>query len=320
MGRALRGNPKMMMKLTSWIMVIFILVGVMYLFYWDYKTQALNLVHAFAASLWLNCLITMVMALRSRLLSHNKIPFVTALKANGLALTGLWVIPARLSEFVKPFYFEKFADYPKTAGFALTVKERVLDLFGFVVVAMLACGFVVIGQTMEASLQSDIMIQLLIVIGIFLTACVGMFLLPIMIKHISVLRRFEAFSNALRGDGFYNNTIQMILALVIWAGSVVLLCLFYIFSGLPDLSIPEMATVFVVSTLGLLVTVTPAGIGTHEAAVVGILHYYGVGLGDALAFAIAFRFCWMASPTAIGVYVLMKDGVNFVKGVQNAQR
>lgn len=319
MGEALRGDINMIVKITSWVMVAVMAVAIGYLIYWDARTPQLNLLGAFAAALWLNALITCAMGLRSYLLSHRRIPYLTALKANGVTLTGLWIIPARMSEFIKPFYFKHYADYPKQKGFALTVKERVWDLFGFAIIIGLAAGFLVLERELGADIQSNIMSQLSMTVGVFCMAVIGLLILPTLTRKISLLHRFQDFADSLRGDGVAYNVTQALLALFLWAGSALLLVIFYSHSGLPELTIAQMTMVFVISTLGLLMTLTPAGIGTHEAAVVGILSHYGVAVGDALAFAIAFRFCWMASPTIIGLYALVKDGSIFLKEVRDAQ-
>lgn len=66
--------------------------------------------------------------------------------------------------------------------------------------------------------------------------------------------------------------------------------------------------VFLAATLGLIVTVTPGGLGTYEAAIIAILAQFDVEWEGALAFAIGTRFCWMAIPLGMGLWALIADG------------
>lgn len=87
--------------------------------------------------------------------------------------------------------------------------------------------------------------------------------------------------------------------------------IFYVFyntSGLPELSLFQVLMVFLVATLGLVVTITPGGLGTYEAATVAVLTQFGVNWEGALAFAIGSRLCWMAIPIALGLVAILNGG------------
>ena len=68
-----------------------------------------------------------------------------------------------------------------------------------------------------------------------------------------------------------------------------------------------------VSSLGLVITVTPAGLGTYEAALVAVLGGYDISIQDGIAFAICFRLSWMLLPSLIGLWVVMQEGIDALR-------
>lgn len=297
------GLPDMKRTALLIMMVVLTLSALAYLLWWDSQNASVHFLSAFLMTQPLLLGVFALIAWRSRLLSHGQISWPISVRANGLVYLGMWLVPARLSEFLKPFYFKKQTALPYADGLALTVKERVWDVVGFGSICVIG-AFVAFDQV----LFDDMIIR---VSGVFVLAVLsfyGLYVLPFIIRAIPFLKRFETFARALASDSWRDRLIQFVLSLTLWVGSLGLMVIFYGYSGLPTLSFMQLLVLFLVASLGLAVTVTPAGVGTYEAAIIAVLANYNVPFADALAFAIGFRFSWMAVPTLLGGYALIRDG------------
>lgn len=292
-----------MKKAVPIIISLILLIGLVYLIRWDIQHPEISFFYAFLTAQILSALVVGLVGLRGYILAQRKITYLLALRANGLALMTSFFLPARLGELGKPLYFKKLNDLPQSEGLAIVVKERVWDLVGFVCLLMLVPSVAYVSPYDDQVGQA-----LWIVTALGIIAFFGMLMLPRFIKAIPFFRRFEDYAEAMKQDSWWENVIQLILSVIIWAASLLLFIVFYNSTGLPDLSVFELGLVFLLSTLGLIVTVTPGGLGTYEAVIVSALTGLGIDWDSALTFAIGFRFCWMAIPLIMGSWAIIKDG------------
>lgn len=274
-------------------------------------TQGTEFVWAFFITQPIIIMMTLVFTWRSFVLSRGQVSPLQAFKANSLVYLGMWLVPARMSEMIKPFYFKKTSKLPQQQGWALVVKERVWDLFGFACTSLLTFGLL-----MDRWAGDSLGVRVIMLVGVTLIILAVFFILPRVIHLIPILNRFDEFAKALKKATPFEHATQACTALLLWFLSIAMITIYYHFSGLPPLPVADLMLIFMVSSLGLVVTVTPAGLGTYEAALVAILASYGIGLGEAVAFAIGFRLCWMLVPSLIGVWVILRDGVNYLEGLK----
>ena len=299
----MRGASAMKQKITASLMAVFVICAGMYLFWYDRQNEATDFLIAYVAAQPVLVLILMVFTWRSVTLSRRQVSYPVSLRANALVYLGMWLVPARLSELIKPFYFKRRSGLPQQQGWALVVKERIWDLFGF------ACTCLIVFSLMMGRwVNDDITTRIILLCMAAFSMLVALFALPRIIDRISFLKRFEDFAAALRGGSSQEHMIQAVTACLLWALSAMLVVIFYTQSGLPQLPLIDLIFIFLVSSLGLAITVTPAGLGTYEAALVAVLAGYGIGVADGIAFALGFRLCWMLLPSLIGVWVVMQEG------------
>ncbi|OJU37221.1 MAG: hypothetical protein BGN94_19100 [Rhizobiales bacterium 68-8] len=78
--------------------------------------------------------------------------------------------------------------------------------------------------------------------------------------------------------------------------------------GIGGLDAGDILVVFVASTLGLVISVAPGGLGTFEAAAVLALGAFGVPITTAVATALLLRLCLALPIIAGGAWVLSAGG------------
>jgi len=290
----------------TWLRIIIAglaLAGLAYLAWWDATHPEITFFRAFLVAQAPSLAALLAIALRGYSIAQGGIPYPAVLRANGLALSGSLVVPARLSELGKPFYFYAIAGYPRTRGMALVVEERVWD---FVAVAGLCIVTLVLAgdRTGNAGLVAAAWTMGALAVA----GMVVLFALPRLAHRVPLLARFEAQLGMLRRHSLREVALHLVQSGAIWGLSFSILVIAYAFSGLPRLDLLQLLFLFVASTLGLVVSVTPGGLGTYEGSIVAVLASYGVGWDAALAFAVGFRFCWMLLPLAAGLAALWIDG------------
>jgi len=278
-------------------------LGLGYLIWWDMQNPTISFLRAFFAGQFPSAIAVGLIGWRCFIFTKGKVPFSTVLRANGVALAGSIFVPMRLGDLAKPLYFKRVSDFPQALGLAVIVKERVWDLIGLAGFCLVVPLF---AKNTPFSDQLTTIVPLVLVLGI--VAYIGMLALPRIMTMFSFLKRFEAYTDAMRMGTWWESLIQLVFALTIWWSSFLIFYVFYVVSGLPSLSVFQLIVVFLAATLGLVATITPGGLGTYEGAIVAILAQFGVEWEAALAFAIGTRFCWMAIPLGMGLWALVVDG------------
>lgn len=281
----------------------FALAGLTYLAWWDVTHPEITFFWAFLVAQGPSLAALLAIALRGYTIAQGSIPYPAMLRANGLALSGSLFVPARLSELGKPFYFFAIASYPTSRGMALVFEERIWD---FVAVAGLCITTLLLAG--DRAGQVGLVAAAWTMSGLALAGMVVLFTLPRLAHRLPLLARFEAPLRLLRRHTTRDVALHIVQSGAIWMFSFSILVVAYAFSGLPQLDLLQLLFLFVASTLGLVVSVTPGGLGTYEGSIVAILTSYGVDWDAALAFAVGFRFCWMLLPLAVGLAAFWIDG------------
>lgn len=279
------------------------LAGLSYLAWWDVTHPEITFFGAFLIAQGPSLAALLAIALRGYSIAQGGIPYPAMLRANGLALSGSIFVPARLSELGKPFYFFAIAGYPRSQGMALVFEERIWDIVA--VAALCITTLLLAGDRTD---HVGLVAATWTLSGMAMAGFVALFTLPRLAHRLPLLARIEAPLRLLRRHTLRDVAMHLVQSGAIWGFSFSILVVAYTFSGLPHLDLLQLLFLFVASTLGLVVSVTPGGLGTYEGSIVAILTSYGVEWDAALAFAVGFRFCWMGLPLAAGLAALWIDG------------
>jgi hypothetical protein len=295
-----------MKNLISILIIVLFFLGVVFYFIW-YNTddQLMNFIIGFAKIQPLIIIFFLILVWRSVALSNRKLQYKEAFKANSIVYLGMWLVPSRLSEFVKPFYFKRTSNLSLHQGWALVIKERVWDLFG------LACTCLVVFFLMIDRLVNDeIKIYTILLFFFASFSLIGLNILPHLTKRISFLKKItETLADTQPKEYFF----QAFASFILWILSAIYFCIFYSSSGLPELPIIDLMFIFLISILGLVITITPAGLGSYEAILAATLLSYGINFKDGVALALGFRISWMLFPSLLGVCVLIHEGKQILR-------
>lgn len=231
-----------------------------------------------------------VLGLRSRIALGSRFPLRQLIEANGIALGLSAFLPAKAGEFVKPWVLGRTARIPTSRGVSMVLIERTLD--GIIVLLLSALVvFTAIGSAIE--LPTGVLLSglVLVVAGLLVVALTS-------VKARRFLR--DVLRSTIQTMSKVRNVIGLVfLSIAVWALSLAMMIVFGLSSGHEELSIQALVTIFVGTTIGLAVGITPGGWGIVEGIMVGLLLLYGLTFGDAIAFAVTFRVSVVALPVGL---------------------
>ncbi len=277
--------------------------GLVYLVWWSARHPEISLLGAFFAAQLPSTAAVLFIAFRSRWLSNNSIPLPVAVKANGLALAGTLLIPARLSELGKPLYINAMTGFPIARGMVIVIEERIWD---FAVLALLAAlALLLAGNDID---NSALKLATLVLAGIATTGGLALVVAPKLVMRLPYLSRLQEKHDVFKDWRLTGLAGAFMITVAAWAFSTATFWVAYAFSGLPTLSAAQVIVLFVATTLGWVISITPGGVGTYEGATVAVLVAFGVDWTAALAFSVAFRFCWLTIPLAAAFVAIWFDG------------
>ena len=213
-------------------------------------------------------------SIRLRLIAPTPPPKLsTAFNAFVLPIGLNTVLPARLSELVKPAYLRWADGLSLQSGFSILIVEKVFDILVVGAAALLVLP--------SAYLSSGILV--------FLTALiVGAALLPWVVnlllrfvptpenRVIVFIRQLLEAVSQVSGRNRYFPVI--VLTTGGWLASMLSIFIFLNIAGSLSISFAQATAVFVLTLIGGLVAVLPAGLGGFQAAaLIGLL---GIGYSE----------------------------------------
>lgn len=231
-----------------------------------------------------------VTGLRSRYAMGYSYPLMHFIKANGIAIALSAFLPAKAGEFLKPIALKRISNAPISSGFSMVFIERVADVIavGFLAVVATYLGL----GPLAAGLDTALFLGLAAVV---LIACGVVFLSRRVRKFFSDLLQV-ARDTLSRKRNLLGLVFSTVALWVLSAGAMVMFGLASSGNGLGPI---QLIIIFVTSTIGSALGVTPGGWGIVEGMTVGLLLVYGLTLGEAISFAIMFRVAMLFVPAAL---------------------
>lgn len=216
------------------------------------------------------------------------------------------VSPGRVGELSKVVYLDGHATSGKSIGNVLT--ERLVDLMCILLITFIASSFV--GGTIAESFAW-------FAGGCFLAGCLGFAWIDLSRILARRIPQLEKLSNALQKFAGVNGKARIfVLSFLVWVTYYVGMSLIAIGVGVEK---PLTFLIFsiCVANLASLIPISVAGIGTRDAALVGLFHEFGIAGELALVLSSLFL---VAYATQIGFLYLVafmtrdvktaKDGIS----------
>jgi hypothetical protein len=242
-------------------------------------------------------------------------PPATALPAffaNALSSCVFVVVPARVSEVVKPAALRIQTGLPLANGFAALALERLLDIGCLAFLTALA-GLTVATQYSGDLQRTALVLTFVLSVGLVVLAALALrpdFGLH-MIRYVPGARlratARDLLEALLRGGSFKLLGPAVWQSIVIWCGSILTTYLLIQLVGAIPLSAAQVLFVFVAGTLGFVITVTPGGLGTFEGATVLAMGSFGYTIADAVAIALLVRIANLL-PSIVGTAWVVAQG------------
>ena len=198
---------------------------------------------------------------------------MTAFNAFVLPIGLNTILPARLSELVKPAYLRWAAGLDLRSGFSILIVEKVFDI--------LVIGAATLLVLPSAYLSSGVLFLLivLVIVAAFLPLTINILIrfLPTSDSRIvvSIGQLLEAASQVNSRNRYFP-----VAALTAggWSASMLSIYTFLSIAGSLSISFAQAAVVFILTLIGGLVAVLPAGLGGFQAAaIIGLL---GIGFSE----------------------------------------
>lgn len=280
---------------------------------WPAELDAGRIAPAVAAAFVLMLGTVLIAGWRLAVLAGTSVSVADGIAVNMVAQLVVLLVPSRLSEAAKPLGLNLRCGLPVASGFAVLVVERLLDT---IFLAMLAlCSVAVAAGPYAGSLKSSA----IVLGGLGLVGVAGLMLVArrpgIVVKVATMTGSPWIKRQALQmADALSQFATLRVAALAIALSALSWLLSYMIFlavigiMGIGGLDAGEILVVFVASTLGLVISVAPGGLGTFEAAAVLALGAFGVPITTAVATALLLRLCLALPIIAGGAWVLSAGG------------
>lgn len=241
-----------------------------------------------------------IFAIRLRYLVPQKLRFSEAFSAFVLPIGLNVALPARLSELFKPAFLNRSVGVPLPEAMAALVLERALDLaaLGLLALVILPGAYLTKGNVAWLSLAVMLAVALP-----FLSRWSVLHVFPLLPERIKPLRTFAEALGTLGGFRRYGHLLA--LTAVGWASSLLSVHVVLVLAGRSNVDIWQSSTVFLLTILGGLVAVLPAGVGTFQAAAMVGLVSFGFSAEESLVLAIALQVAALAFPFGYLVTLLL---------------
>ncbi|KGF67319.1 hypothetical protein LL06_23210 [Hoeflea sp. BAL378] len=225
------------------------------------------------------------------------------------------LIPSRLSEVAKPVGLNLVSALPFSRGFTVLAIERIFDAVFLAGLAFAAVA-ILTGQQRETVQSSG-----LVLAGIAVT---GLLVIGVVLARPAILERLsdrmpaewlrvqlEHVAGAVsRLASLRTTSVAIGLSAISWLAAYLIFVVFFFVLGTGGLTLGQVLVVFVASTLGLIISVAPGGLGTFEGAIALSLAAFGLPMATAIAMALLLRLCLVIPVIAIASWFLISGDLS----------
>lgn len=230
-----------------------------------------------------------------------EIPFLEAALVQMVGISFATLTPGRVGEGSKAVLLNKRADVPISSALGMIIFERFFDMI------LLATGAFLFSQSV---LQREFALA----IGLFLAALVVFFIL--FLRHFNSIKRFvpkryiEYFTPVSAGGGMHLSLLALIFTAATWLTEALFPWLLARSMG-ANVSFTLVFGVLCISTIAVVLSVLPAGLGTMDLSFLVLLPKIGVTAETALSILLIYRFFGIITPFIFSLVLLNLKKTSF---------
>lgn len=265
------------------------------------------------------------------------LPFYASWRFLNIGFAVSSILPGRIGEVLRPYLLARDQGARFTSAFATVVTERIVDML--MVLLMLSTVFIfpgVLGPDPDHPIVATLQVVGLIALVVTVAAILFLTLLKMrtdLAKRImrvltrplpeklsdALVRIVQAFSDGIGGLRGWRQVGGLILSTLLNWFIVIPLSFWFALTAF-GISVPFHFILFLLAVVALGVVVpTPAGTGTYHAAVIAVMQYlWLVDSGKTLSFAIVNHLINFSPVVIIGVFYLLRGGINIFSAADRA--
>ena len=274
-----------------------------------------DMILAVATTFPLMLIAVLLIGWRLAVLAGGDVRIRDGMAVNAIAQLVALLVPSRLSELAKPVGLNLIRQVPLSRGLAILVIERILDAV-FLAGLVLAAVAVLSGPYRQSMQSSGLVLAGLAAVGVLSVGAV--LIRPALLTSLAdrlptrwARNQVDHVTEAVtRLTDPWATMVAFGLSAVYWLAAYLIFLVFFHVLDIAELSPAEVLVVFVASTLGLIISVTPGGLGTFEGAIAVALMSFGIPLGTAVAMALLLRLCLVIPVIAIASWFLISGDLS----------
>lgn len=293
--------------------------------HWPVDLSIYDAITAMGCSIPFMTLSVLTAGLRLSWLCGPPVSLGAGVGVNAVAQLVVLLVPSRISEAAKPVGLLLVCDFPLSRGFTVLTIERLIDAGMLAFLVLLSLMFAS-GPFDEQFVWSGFVLAALAIAGGVMVLIVGF--CPQLLN--SLKQKFSARIFAENIDYVVRQFVHLSdpkmilfsfsLSAVTWVSSYLVLLTFFSVALDFALDPSQVLVVFIASTIGLIVSVAPGGLGTFEAAVALSLAAFGIEAPDAVTAAVLLRITLVLPVLALAGWYLWSSPLGLgevLKGVRN---
>lgn len=293
--------------ITRFLIVVVLLGSIVHFVNFKQLTDSFNSTILLSSIITMSVLLVALLpqAVRlQRLCLPNKLSFFITAKSIVLSLGLNNLLPARISEFVKPIYLRDKASLPFAKGINAMLVERISDIICLAILSLFCVGtnFDFIRWELLGS------IALLLATGLYFLprfeATLQHKMKSLIPTNFGKRVAFRMLNEMCKSVKSGKITMAILTGGVCWGLSTIAVIIFITIAGNGQADIEAGLSFFVFTTFAYMLPSLPAGLGLYEAAGVIALKPFGYSTEEALALSLGLHIA-VILPITLGTCIIL---------------
>ena len=248
----------------------------------------------------------LLLALRWKFLTKNKLSFIASFQTIAVGAFLNFFAPAKLGEVSKILYPKVYYGCKTHKMGAVLIFERVFDVLFLALLSLFGVSYL-----FSLALSNYLLIVFLI-LGIFFGLLKIQNIKFLFIVFPKKIRKFmyKIFLSLKLLGNFKTYLGTFVLTFLIWVSYFLTFFIFINYAMGIELSILQILSIFIISSVAMSIPLAPGGAGTFQAGIVFAFSLYGVSKEEALGAGILLHFFMLFVSFLVALIIIKKKKIN----------